>query len=101
MRSHIVRVGNSLGIRIPKTMLEETGLVDEVVLTVAGRSLVISPVRTPRDGWDAAFAGAAVEGTAMAAAATGLPADVVSAPDEPALTDVIEHSFDDGEWEWK
>jgi len=74
-------------------MLEETGLMDEVVLTVAGRSLVISPVRAPREGWDAAFAGAA--------AAAGLTADAVHPADEAALTDVIEHSFDDGEWEWK
>lgn len=94
MRSHIIRVGNSLGIRIPKAMIEETGLVDEVVLTVVGRSLVISPVRIPRDGWALAFA-------ELAAGADAQAAGIAGAPDDARMTDVLEHSFDDGEWEWK
>ena len=37
MKTRIVRIGNSQGIRIPKPLLEQTGLRDEVEVSVAGR----------------------------------------------------------------
>jgi antitoxin MazE len=52
MRAHIVRIGNSQGIRIPKIVLEQTQLMGEVELEVKGHQIVISPVKNPREGWE-------------------------------------------------
>lgn len=41
MKARIVRIGNSQGIRIPKLLLEQTGLSDEVELEVHGASLIL------------------------------------------------------------
>jgi len=55
MRGRVVRIGNSRGIRIPKALLEEAGLVDEVEIVVHGNRLVVTPVRSPRAGWSELF----------------------------------------------
>ena len=84
MKTRIVRIGNSRGIRIPKLLLEEAGLPEEVELEVEdGAILIRSPTR-PREGWEAAF-------RAMA-----------EAGDDPLLdADTGEaSSWDEAEWEW-
>lgn len=55
MKTRIVRIGNSQGIRIPKPLLEQTGLNGEVNIRAEGRSLVVRSNRKPRAGWAAAF----------------------------------------------
>ena len=62
MNTRIVRVGNSRGVRIPKLLLEQTGLADEVTIEAEGNHLVIRPVSRPREGWDAAFRKMALAG---------------------------------------
>ena len=56
MRTRIVQIGNSRGVRIPKPILEQAGLLDEVDLSVEGDRLVIQPARAPRAGWAEALA---------------------------------------------
>ena len=51
MRAKIVKIGNSKGIRIPKPLLEEAGLVGEVEIAVEDDALVIRPITHPRQGW--------------------------------------------------
>lgn len=51
MRRKIVKIGNSQGIRIPKALLEQVGLIGEVELLVEGDALVLRPLRCPRQGW--------------------------------------------------
>jgi antitoxin MazE len=55
MKTRIVRIGNSRGVRIPKPLLEQTGLRGEVEITAEDGSLVIRSARRPREGWAAAF----------------------------------------------
>jgi antitoxin MazE len=55
MKTQIVRIGNSQGVRIPKPLLEQTGRRGEVEIIAEDDSLVIRPVRRPRDNWAAAF----------------------------------------------
>ena len=62
MRSKIVKIGNSQGIRIPKPLLEQTGLLGEVELAVEGNALVIRPVRRLRQGWAKAAEEMAAQG---------------------------------------
>lgn len=83
MRTHLVRIGNSQGVRIPKTIIEECGLVEHVELRVEGNSLIITPARTLREGWDEAFAQMSERGD-----------DALLLPDD------LENEFDETEWEW-
>jgi antitoxin MazE len=84
MRTKIVRIGNSQGIRIPKPLLEESGLEGEVDLRVEDHSLVISPVREVRQGWDQAFATMA-----------GRQDDALLDAEATAVS-----TWDETDWEW-
>jgi antitoxin MazE len=55
MKARIVRIGNSQGIRIPKPLLDQTGLSGEVEIDAQDDTLIIRPARRPRAGWAAAF----------------------------------------------
>ncbi len=56
MKSHLVAIGNSKGLRIPKAILELCHIKSEVDLTVEGGHIIISPpARKPREGWDEAY----------------------------------------------
>lgn len=85
MRTRIVKIGNSQGIRIPKPLIEETGLQGEVDLRVEDHSLVISRVRDVREGWDQAFQRMAERGD-----------DALLDPEAPSLS-----GWDETEWEWE
>jgi len=55
MKANVVRIGNSRGIRIPKTLLEHCHLTDAVELEVQDDHLVIRRSSKPRQGWEDAF----------------------------------------------
>ncbi|MBI1348954.1 AbrB/MazE/SpoVT family DNA-binding domain-containing protein [bacterium] len=55
MKTKIIRIGNSKGVRIPKSLLDGSGLKDDVELIPAEEGLLLRPVHAPRFGWDAAF----------------------------------------------
>jgi len=54
MKARLVQIGNSRGIRLPKPLIEEAGLSDEVELRVREGAIVILPARAPRSGWSEA-----------------------------------------------
>ena len=54
MKSRIVQIGNSRGIRLPKMLLEEAKLSDEVELDAEPGRIVIRRGSRPRAGWAAA-----------------------------------------------
>lgn len=51
MRAKLVQIGNSRGVRIPKGMIEEAELGDEVELSVRKGEIVIARVKKVREGW--------------------------------------------------
>jgi antitoxin MazE len=55
MKTRIIKIGNSQGVRIPKVLLEQSGLGGEVEIEVHAAQIVIRPVDRPRPGWDEAF----------------------------------------------
>jgi antitoxin MazE len=55
MRVQLARIGNSRGVRIPKPLIEQCGLGEEVELRVTAQGLMIAPHRRPRSGWKEAF----------------------------------------------
>ena len=82
MKTRIVRIGNSRGVRIPKPMLEEAGLEDEVEIEVSPEGIRIRPTRTPREGWAVAAAELAERGG------------------DAHLDPVTPTAFDEVDWEW-
>ncbi len=55
MKAQIIRIGNSQGIRIPKTMIEDGKLSGEVELELHEDGILIRSLQKPRANWDAAF----------------------------------------------
>ena len=53
--THIVRIGNSQGVRIPKLWLEQLDLGGEVEMALEAGQLVVRAARRPRQGWDEQF----------------------------------------------
>ena len=49
--TRIVRIGNSRGIRVPKLLLDQADLPDEVELRAEPGRLVVSAAKRPRAGW--------------------------------------------------
>ena len=55
MKARIIKIGNSKGIRIPKVLLDQSQVGEEVILEVQGNQIVIHPAAHPRQGWAEAF----------------------------------------------
>lgn len=51
MRAKLVQIGNSRGVRLPKAMIEEAGLGDELEISVRKGEIVIARVKGVREGW--------------------------------------------------
>ncbi len=83
MKTKIIRIGNSRGVRIPKPLLEQAGLADQVILRVIDDGIVIEPADKPRASWAEA-------------------ASVLHGRGEDGLLDEpIETNFDETEWVWE
>lgn len=59
MKAQIIQIGNSQGIRIPKTLLEETGVAGEIELEAHADGILIRNINKPRSDWNAKFKQAA------------------------------------------
>lgn len=55
MKTQIIKIGNSKGIRIPKPLLEQSNLDGEVELEVTNEGLLIKSSGKPRYNWAKAF----------------------------------------------
>ena len=56
MKTHVVSIGNSKGVRLTRTLLDLCHIRDAVNLSVKGETIIIRPVkRRPRAGWHEAF----------------------------------------------
>ncbi|MEM7656560.1 MAG: AbrB/MazE/SpoVT family DNA-binding domain-containing protein [Bacteroidota bacterium] len=51
----IISIGNSKGLRIKKSILEQYNIQDQVELILEDGQIVIRPIEQPRQGWDKAF----------------------------------------------
>ena len=82
IRTKVVKIGNSRGIRIPRTLLEQAGLTGEVEMTVEGDNLIIHSALRPRASWESQFA-------AMAAQ-----------HDDHLIAEPTPTQWDETEWTW-
>ena len=62
IKSRVIRIGNSQGIRIPKPLMEQAGLSDEVELEAQAGQLIVRPARQVRVGWEESFRQMALNG---------------------------------------
>jgi antitoxin MazE len=50
-KTRIIRIGNSQGIRVPRALLEQAQLPEEVELQAHPGRLIVRAARRPRAGW--------------------------------------------------
>ncbi len=81
MKASIIKIGNSRGIRLPKPIIEQCGLEEEVELEVRRNEIVIRPLRKPRQGWSEKFRAMAEQG-------------------DDKLIEFPLTEWDEDEWEW-
>lgn len=55
MEVSIVKIGNSKGFRLSKTLLDKYKIKDKVELILENDQIVIKPIHEPRKGWAEAF----------------------------------------------
>jgi antitoxin MazE len=56
MKTMIIAIGNSRGVRIPKAVLEQCHIEKEAIMDVEKGSIVIKPAKQePRKDWDGYF----------------------------------------------
>ena len=55
MELSIIKIGNSKGIRLSKSILNQLGIKDRVELIVKNDQLIIKPISKVRDGWEDQF----------------------------------------------
>lgn len=79
MKTRLIRIGNSRGVRLAKPLLEQAGLGDEIEIRVEGGAIILTAAPSPRAGW-------------AEAAAKHTPSTL---REEPSAT-----RFDDEEWTW-
>jgi antitoxin MazE len=82
MKTRLIAIGNSKGVRLPKPLLLHAGLTDEVELQVQKGAIVITRSPSRRAGW----AKAAQE--------------LRDRDDDLGLDPMTTTSFDEKEWEW-
>ena len=85
MKTRIVRIGNSQGVRIPKLLLERSRLPEEVEIEAEDGQIVIRAARQPRQNWAAAF-------------------QMMARQDDDKLLDAeslaTQTAWDESEWQW-
>jgi antitoxin MazE len=84
MKTTLIPIGNSRGVRIPKPFIEQCGLTTEVEMDVRDRVILIHSIGRPRAGWSAAFAQMARMGD-----------------DKLLDSDSGSTRWDDEDWQWK
>lgn len=82
MKARLVRIGNSRGVRLPKPLIEQAGLTEEVELVVREGEIAIMRPVGQREGWSKA---------AEQLAASG---------EDHLLEEPDPTRFDVQEWEW-
>lgn len=86
VKTRIIKIGNSQGIRIPKLLLEQVHLTEneEVELEIKQDQIIVRPLHEVRYGWESAFK------------------EMAEHDDDKMLDEdvLIVTDWDEEEWEW-
>lgn len=55
MEISVIKIGNSKGIRLSKTLLDKYNIQDTVEVILEKGQIVIKPIQKPRKDWEKAF----------------------------------------------
>lgn len=55
MEISIIKIGNSKGFRLSKTLIDKYNIKDKVELILEKGYIILKPISEPRKGWDSAF----------------------------------------------
>lgn len=55
METSIIKIGNSKGLRLSKTILEKYNIKEKVELILEEGQIIIRPIAKPRKDWDIEF----------------------------------------------
>jgi len=55
MEISVINIGNSKGIRLPKTILEQYNICDTLELILEKGRIILKPKTIPRKGWEKSF----------------------------------------------
>ena len=55
MEAAIIKIGNSKGLRLSKSILEQYNISDKVEIILEKDRIILLPMASPRKHWDAAF----------------------------------------------
>jgi antitoxin MazE len=84
MKTKVIQIGNSKGIRIPKSVLDQCGFDEDVRIEVRNKKLIVYSDKKPRKNWDEEF-----------------KKRVVSVKDKTLnVFDKVRLSWDNKEWKW-
>ena len=81
-KTRIVRIGNSQGFRVPKALLDQAQLPEDVELYAEPGRLLVRATRKPREGWAEAARTMRARGA------------------DKLLDQVTPTRFDEKEWQW-
>lgn len=84
IKSRIIKIGNSQGIRIPRPLLEQAGLSGEVEIEVRAQELIVHTVHTPRQGWEEKYRLLAIDSDDLA----------------PEMEPLTLTEWEANEWQW-
>ncbi|MCB9425798.1 MAG: AbrB/MazE/SpoVT family DNA-binding domain-containing protein [Flavobacteriales bacterium] len=55
METAIIKIGNSKGLRLSKTILEKYNIKDKVEMILEKGQIILKPIEVPRKNWETAF----------------------------------------------
>lgn len=55
METSIIKIGNSKGLRLSKTILEKYDIKDKVELILQKDQIILRPIESPRKNWEKKF----------------------------------------------
>ncbi len=55
MKTTIIQIGNSRGLRLSKTILEKYNIKDKVEMILEKGQIILKPISNPRKNWEKAF----------------------------------------------
>ena len=82
MKTRLIRIGNSRGVRIPKPLISQAGLTEEVELHVQDGSIIIARSLSRRYGWAEAAK------------------KMIQNSDDDLIDQPTPTKFDETEWNW-
>ena len=62
METAIIKIGNSKGLRLSKTILDKYNIKDKVEIILEEGRIILIPIETPRQNWETAFEKMSMEG---------------------------------------